>query len=340
MARAGGMHSPAPMPGAPLCPDPKMGAGKLGAPSWAPAPLGPCGARPRAAAGNNPRFPFGDPPLHPEPRWGRAPQGSRDGAGAGRGGCGRKNGKDRALPRREEQDPAKPFLGVFLQTVPVSSSLIFLSGATSSGATTKPSSVPNVPAVLPPRSRPAELRRCSFFPIITIIIINSNAGCNKKNQLFSPEEAPVVPPGLRPSPSVHDLPMEQLHFHGTGSLAKKTAGKNQDPRKKIKTTPAKAGEGSGSPRVKHPAGSPPENAKGITESPQSKAPTAREGSGALVGNGVGEGRGEGELGLARCAPEGPTCSRIRHQRDHAMVTATSLLSQMNTFYIFIYIIII
>lgn len=145
----------------------------------------------------------------------------------------------------------------------------FFSGATSSGATTKPSSVPRVPAVLPPRSRPAELRRFSFFPIIIIIII-SNAGCNKKNQLFPPKEASVVPPG--PCPSVHDLPTERLHSHGTGSLAKKTAGKNQDPRKKEKHLPRSSGSRGGQWESKgeNPAGSPPKNAKGITESPQSK----------------------------------------------------------------------
>lgn len=160
----------------------------------------------------------------------------------------------------------------------------------------------------------------------------------KKNQLFPPEEAPVVPLGLRPSPSVRDLPMEQLHSHGTGSLAKKTAGKNQDPRKKNKNNTCQGRGGQWESKGEKSSGISPENAKGITESPQSKAPTARGGVGGSGGK-WDPGR-EGELRLVRRAPEGPTCSRIRHQRDHAMVTATSLLSQTNTFYIFIYIIII
>lgn len=114
------------------CLDPKMGAGKflassIPSPSSAPPPpprthsrgrsRGPDPAQltPKLLPGNNPRFPlWGIHTPHPQPRFGMEPgQGSRDVSGAGRGGCGRKNGKDRALPRREEQDPGKPCVGFF-----------------------------------------------------------------------------------------------------------------------------------------------------------------------------------------------------------------------------------
>lgn len=160
----------------------------------------------------------------------------------------------------------------------------------------------------------------------------------KKINLSPPRRLQLSPQGCVPAPLSTTFPWSNSTPTGQGALPRKRLEKTKIQEKKIKTTPAKAGEGSGSPRVKNPAGSPPENAKGITESPQSKAPTAREGSGGLMGN--GSWGGKGSSGIVRRAPEGPTCSRIRHQRDHAMVTATSLLSQTNTFYIFIYIIII
>lgn len=194
-----------------------------------PTLLGPSGLPRSCCWGTTPHFPpSGDP---------RAPS-SPDVSGAGRGGCGRKNGKDRALPRQEEH---KTLWGFFpkLSLFPTPFFCLF-SGATSSGATTKSLSVPRVPAVLPPRSRPAELRTFSFFPIIIINIINSNAGCKKQNQLSPPEEAPVVPPRAvsrplcpRPSQGAAPLPRDREPRQENGW--KKTRSKE----KNIKTTPAK-----------------------------------------------------------------------------------------------------
>lgn len=226
-------------------------------------------------------------------------------SGAGRGGCGRKNGKDRALPRREEQDPGKPFLGFFskLSLFPTPF-FLFFSGATSSGATTKPSSVPRVPAVLPPRFRPAELRRFAFFPII-IIIINSNAGCNKKNQLFPPRRL-QLPQGRVPLSMT--FPWSNSTPTGQGALPRKRLGKTKIQGKNKNTCqgPVPAGEGSGSPRVKNPAGSPPPRMpKELQNHLKAKRPTARGRMGVFRDSGGKWDPGrEGELGHCPTRPRG------------------------------------
>lgn len=102
ICRAPGGSPPAP-------PDPRMGAGKLllsslpsSSSSSSGSLQGPPGSPQSCCSGTIPISRSGDPFV----------------PGAGRGGCGRKSGKDGALPGREEQDPAKPFLVVFLTSSP------------------------------------------------------------------------------------------------------------------------------------------------------------------------------------------------------------------------------
>lgn len=273
--------------GPPLCaprerggsrPDPKTGAGKFlvsSSPSSSAPPRpgvvpGPPPCSGPAGLAPNPGFPLGGiHTLQPTaPTW--------DGTRAGRPGCAW--GRKRRVWEEERKGPGPPTAGrarswktlfwVFFSKLSLfPTPLFFLAGSHLQQCHNRTPRVPRVPAALPPRSRPAELQRFSFFPIITIII-NSNAGCNnKKNQLFPPEEAAIVPQGCVPAPLSTTFPWSSSTPTGQGALPRN----NQDPRKNIKTTPAEAGEGSGSPRVKTPVGSPPEHAKGITEPPQSKA---------------------------------------------------------------------
>lgn len=281
---AGGIWGP---PSRGVTPGPKMGAGKFlvtSSPSLSsssssfpfpgspqdPHPAGTLGAHPEAAAGEQPHI---SPLLGtPEPRAARMCPGQEEEGVGGRTG--------RTEPSHGRKS-TKPFWGFFskLSLFPTPFFCLF-SGATSSGATTKTLSVPRVPAVLPPRSRPAELRTFSFFPIIIIIIINSNAGCKKQNQLSPPEEAPVVPPRAvsrplcpRPSQGAAPLPRDREPRQENGWKKTKIQGKKH--KNNTCQGPVPAGEGSGSPRVKNPAGSPPRMPKELQNHLKAKRPTAR-----------------------------------------------------------------
>lgn len=140
----------------------------------------PSSAHPKAAAWEqSPIPPLGDPhPAPTAPFW--------DGTRAGQPGC--VWGRKRRVWEEERKGPSPPTAGragswktlcgfFFLQAVPISNTLSFLVRSHLQRCHNKTLECPSCPCGASPCSRPAELRRFSFFPIITIII-NSNAGCN------------------------------------------------------------------------------------------------------------------------------------------------------------------
>lgn len=285
-----------------LAPTPKLGAGKFSVrplpelnssfPCSVPHPeviagphpsQTPLEGRPPCCLGTTPDLPLLGGIHTPHPRFGMEPgQGSPDVSGAGRGGCGRKNGKDRALPRREEQDPGKPFLGMFFQAVPISNTLFFFFFQEPPPAV--PQQNPRV-SLVSLRCFPLAPGRLSSadspFSQLLLLLLFPTLAVIKKINFSPPRRLQLSPQGRVPLSMT--FPRSDSTPTGQGALPRKRLGKTKIQGKKKNTCqgPVAAGEGSGSPRAKIQQDLPPKMPKELQNHLKAKCPTARGGWGFL-----------------------------------------------------------